>query len=122
MSNDLVPLCSNAKSERLLFRSVVILLSGTSMSASVEKVDSHRAVEQPKVATHAAMRIRIRKSFLIAVKHFQCTECSRSIASLSSGNEFSFGREGPKKLRSSGAQVVTLVETEDEIEGVSEGV
>ena len=41
MSNDLVRLCSNAKSERLLFRSVVILLSGTSMCASVEKVDSH---------------------------------------------------------------------------------
>ena len=40
---------------------------------------------------------------------------------LSLGNEFSLGREGPKRLRSSGAQAVTLVETEDEVEGVSEG-
>ena len=57
MSNDSVRLCSNAKSERLLCRSVVmLLLSGTSMRASFEKVDSHRAVEQPKVATDAAMQ------------------------------------------------------------------
>ena len=81
------------------------------MRASVEKVDSHRAVEQPKVATDAAMQYVSGKA--LAVKDFQCTECSRSIASLSLGNEFSFGREGPKTLRLSGAQVVslTLVET-----------
>ena len=65
MSNDSVRLCSNAKSERLLFRSVVILLlSGTSMRASVEKVDSHRAVERPKVATDAGMQCVSGKVFL----------------------------------------------------------
>ena len=64
MSNDSVCLCLNAKSERLLFRSVVILLSETSMRASVEKVDSHRAVEQPKVATDAAMQCVSGKAFL----------------------------------------------------------
>ena len=65
MSNDSVRLCSNAKSERLLFRSVVmLLLPGTSMCASVEKVDSHRAVEQPKVATQAAMQYVSEKAFL----------------------------------------------------------
>ena len=65
MSNDSVRLCSNAKSERLLFRSVVkLLLSGTSMRVSVEKVDSHRAVEQPKVATHAVMQYVSGKAFL----------------------------------------------------------
>ena len=65
--------------------------------------------------------MRIRKSFLKVVKDFQCSECSRSIASLSLGNKFSFGREGPKRLGSSGAQVVTLAETEDEVEEVWEG-
>ena len=64
MSNDSVRLCSNAKSERLLFRSVVILLSGTSMRASVEKVDLHRAVEQPKVATDTGMQYVSGKAFL----------------------------------------------------------
>ena len=64
MSNDSVRLCSNTKSERLLFLSVVILLSGTSMRARVEKVDSHRAVEQPKVATDAAMLYVSGKAFL----------------------------------------------------------
>ena len=64
MSNDSVRLRSNAKSERLLFRSVVLLLSGSSMRASVEKVDSHRAVEQPKVVTHAAMQYVSGKAFL----------------------------------------------------------
>ena len=81
---------------------------------------SRRATQSCNSCSHA---IRFRKSFLKAVKDFQCSECSRSIASLSLGNEFSFGREGPKRLRSSGAQVVslTLVETEDEVEGISEG-
>ena len=64
MSNDSVRLCSNAKSERLLLRYVVILLSGTSMRAGVEKVDSHKAVEQPKVATQAAIQYVSRKAFL----------------------------------------------------------
>ena len=65
MSNDSVRLCSNAKSERLLFRSIVkLLLYGTSMRTSVEKIDSHRAVEQPKVATDAGMQYVSGKAFL----------------------------------------------------------
>jgi len=55
-TNASVRLCSNDKSEWLLFLEELMLLrEGSSIRESAENVDSHSAVEQPNVAADTTM-------------------------------------------------------------------